>query len=207
MTFASACARSRSGPCSSPRFGKAADAARAYHDKFASTAKTFIQQSGTGPGAITGGVTNIQNILDAAAVLAVVTCGITFTFGGLKIDTDGRVLDLAKAASKTPLDTLKTWQRFKVADQAGPYLSKRFVDSQFELPMAKQLIAGHLSIQPETFSRIIRRLIDEKIGANFARVVAGHRSVVETYPSYQVARLLKLVPLKGLWRPALKAVG
>ena len=24
----------------------------------------------------------------------VVTCGITFTFGGLKIDTDGRVLDL-----------------------------------------------------------------------------------------------------------------
>lgn len=33
----------------------------------------------------------------------------------------------------------------------------------FELPMAKQLIAGHLSIQPETFSRIIRRLIDEAV--------------------------------------------
>jgi CRP-like cAMP-binding protein len=33
----------------------------------------------------------------------------------------------------------------------------------FELPMAKQLIAGHLSIQPETFSRIMRRLIDEAI--------------------------------------------
>lgn len=33
----------------------------------------------------------------------------------------------------------------------------------FELPMAKQLIAGHLSIQPETFSRIIRRLIDEGV--------------------------------------------
>lgn len=37
------------------------------------------------------------------------------------------------------------------------------VAHQFELPMAKQLIAGHLSIQPETFSRIIRRLIDEQI--------------------------------------------
>ena len=35
--------------------------------------------------------------------------------------------------------------------------------NSFELPMAKQLIAGHLSIQPETFSRIIRRLIDEGI--------------------------------------------
>ncbi|MNJ69334.1 transcriptional regulator FixK [compost metagenome] len=33
----------------------------------------------------------------------------------------------------------------------------------FELPMAKQLIAGHLSIQPETFSRIMRRLIDEAV--------------------------------------------
>lgn len=35
--------------------------------------------------------------------------------------------------------------------------------NSFELPMAKQLVAGHLSIQPETFSRIIRRLIDEEI--------------------------------------------
>jgi len=35
--------------------------------------------------------------------------------------------------------------------------------NSFELPMAKQLIAGHLSIQPETFSRIMRRLIDEEI--------------------------------------------
>lgn len=35
--------------------------------------------------------------------------------------------------------------------------------STFHLPMAKQLIAGHLSIQPETFSRVIRRLIDEQV--------------------------------------------
>lgn len=32
-----------------------------------------------------------------------------------------------------------------------------------DLPVAKQLIAGQLSIQPETFSRIIRHLSDEKI--------------------------------------------
>ncbi|ROL73958.1 Crp/Fnr family transcriptional regulator [Pseudomonas sp. B21-032] len=43
---------------------------------------------------------------------------------------------------------------------------------QFELPMAKQLIAGHLSIQPETFSRIIRRLIDEKIITQDGRRIA-----------------------------------
>ena len=38
---------------------------------------------------------------------------------------------LAALYDKTPLETLKTWQRFKVADQAGDYLSKRFVDSKF----------------------------------------------------------------------------
>ncbi len=32
---------------------------------------------------------------------------------------------------KTPLETLKVWQSFKVADQATDYLSKRFVDSKF----------------------------------------------------------------------------
>lgn len=46
------------------------------------------------------------------------------------------------------------------------------VQRQFELPMAKQLIAGHLSIQPETFSRIIRRLIDEKIITQDGRRIA-----------------------------------
>ncbi|MDR6959864.1 CRP-like cAMP-binding protein [Pseudomonas brassicacearum] len=46
------------------------------------------------------------------------------------------------------------------------------VDSQFKLPIAKQLIAGHLSIQPETFSRIIRRLIDEKIITQDGRQIA-----------------------------------
>lgn len=44
----------------------------------------------------------------------------------------------------------------------------------------------------------------EQSAANFARVVAGHREVVETYPSYRVARLLKRVPLRGVWRPVIK---
>ena len=50
---------------------------------------------------------------------------------------------LAALYAKTPLETLKSWQRFKVASQASPYLSKRFVDSNFEyakvLSGAKQL--------------------------------------------------------------------
>ncbi|MBV7483618.1 Crp/Fnr family transcriptional regulator [Bordetella sp. BOR01] len=42
-------------------------------------------------------------------------------------------------------------------------LARRPDSNSFELPMAKRLVAGHLSIQPETFSRIIRHLIDEGI--------------------------------------------
>ena len=44
--------------------------------------------------------------------------------------------------------------------------------SSFELPMAKQLIAGHLSIQPETFSRMIRRLTDEHIISQDGRLIS-----------------------------------
>jgi putative endopeptidase len=34
--------------------------------------------------------------------------------------------------AKTPLETLRTWERFKVSSDASNYLSKRFVDSNFE---------------------------------------------------------------------------
>ncbi len=39
---------------------------------------------------------------------------------------------LAALYDKTPLETLKLWQRVKVTDQASDYLSKRFVDSKFQ---------------------------------------------------------------------------
>ncbi|HEX3918730.1 MAG TPA: glycosyltransferase family A protein, partial [Caulobacteraceae bacterium] len=45
----------------------------------------------------------------------------------------------------------------------------------------------------------------EQSAANFARVVAAHGDIVSTYPSYRVARALKRVPMRGMWRPWLKA--
>ncbi|SFK36699.1 glycosyltransferase family A protein [Caulobacter sp. UNC279MFTsu5.1] len=45
----------------------------------------------------------------------------------------------------------------------------------------------------------------EQSAANFARVVASHHEVVSAYPSYKVAKSLKSVPLRGTWRPMLKA--
>jgi glycosyltransferase involved in cell wall biosynthesis len=46
----------------------------------------------------------------------------------------------------------------------------------------------------------------EQSVANFARVVARHRHIVAAYPSYRVARMLKPMPLKALWRPGLKTL-
>jgi len=41
------------------------------------------------------------------------------------------IRDIAGLYDRTPLATLKLWETFHVADQAAPYLSKRFVDSRF----------------------------------------------------------------------------
>lgn len=49
----------------------------------------------------------------------------------------------------------------KNATPGGAPLDDAVGGDSFELPMAKELIAGPLSIQPGTFSRIMGRLIDE----------------------------------------------
>lgn len=46
----------------------------------------------------------------------------------------------------------------------------------------------------------------EQSAANFARVVAEHREIVERYPSYRVACALKRLPMRRAWRPVLKAI-
>jgi putative endopeptidase len=48
------------------------------------------------------------------------------------ISDNTAIQKMAALYAKTPLDTLKTWERFKVANDAANYLSKRFVDSKFE---------------------------------------------------------------------------
>jgi hypothetical protein len=46
----------------------------------------------------------------------------------------------------------------------------------------------------------------EQSSGNFARVVARHPDIMKRYPSYKAARLLKRLPLRGLWRPMLKGL-
>jgi glycosyltransferase involved in cell wall biosynthesis len=46
----------------------------------------------------------------------------------------------------------------------------------------------------------------EQSAHNFARVSRAHPGVVRAYPSHRAARLMKALPLRGAWRPALKGV-
>lgn len=45
----------------------------------------------------------------------------------------------------------------------------------------------------------------EQSAANFGRMVQGHRELVQTFPIYGAARLLKRLPLRRMWRPLIKA--
>jgi hypothetical protein len=44
----------------------------------------------------------------------------------------------------------------------------------------------------------------EQSVVNFARVVARHPTIIRRYPSYRLARILRHIPLRSLWRPLLK---
>ena len=61
--------------------------------------------------------------------------------------------------------------------------------------------ASHLGLDP---ARVMAAKFEQS-AANFARVVAQHHEVVSAYPSYRVARLLRHVPMRFLWRPVIKA--
>jgi glycosyltransferase involved in cell wall biosynthesis len=60
--------------------------------------------------------------------------------------------------------------------------------------------ATHLGL--DTAESLARKY--EQSAANFARVLAVHPEVVRSYPSFKVARILRLAPLRGVWRPLLK---
>jgi glycosyltransferase involved in cell wall biosynthesis len=60
--------------------------------------------------------------------------------------------------------------------------------------------ATHLGL--DTAEALTRKY--EQSAGNFARVLQAHPDVVARYASFRAARVLKRVPLAGLWRPVLK---
>jgi len=80
------------------------------------------------------------------------------------------IKDITALYAQTPLDTLKAWQSFQIADQASPYLSKRFVDSRFTFT---KTLSG-VSTLRERWRRGVQ-LVDRTLGE-----LLGH-AYVDTY--------------------------
>jgi putative endopeptidase len=93
------------------------------------------------------------------------------------------IRDIAALYAQTPLDTLKAWQAFHVADQAAPYLSKRFVDSRFTFT---KTLSGVSELRPRW--KRGATLIDTTLGELLGR------TYVETYfPATSKAMMTELV--------------
>jgi len=93
------------------------------------------------------------------------------------------IKSLAALYEKTPLETLKTWQRFKVADQAGNYLSKRFVDSRFAFT---KTLNGAKELRPR-WRRGINE-VDGRLGE-----LLGETYVQRYFPAQSKAAMEELV--------------
>jgi putative endopeptidase len=103
--------------------------------------------------------------------------------GKVIVNEKTAVRDIAALSAATPLETLKAWEAFHVANQGAPYLSKRFVDSRFAFT---KTLSGVSVLRPRW--KRGAQLIDTSLGELLGR------TYVETYfPSTSKAMMSGLV--------------
>ncbi len=93
------------------------------------------------------------------------------------------VQKITRIYAETPLEVLKAWQTFHVVDGASPFLSKRFVDSRFELTKA---LTGQEQQRPRWKRGV--GLIDGSLGEAVGRVY-----VSKYFPADSKAKMQDLV--------------
>jgi putative endopeptidase len=104
--------------------------------------------------------------------------------GRVVVTTNTAFPKFAKIYADTPLATLKAWEAFHLADQAAPFLSKRFVDARFAFRNKE------LGGQPEQQPRWKRAVafMDNAIGEAVGRVY-----VARYFPPESKAKMVGLV--------------
>ena len=90
---------------------------------------------------------------------------------------------IAKIYADTPLPVLKAWEAFQVTDGAAPYLSKRFVDSQFTF---NKVLSGNEIIRPRWKRGV--SLVDGSLGE-----ALGREYVAAYFPPSSKAQMEDLV--------------
>jgi putative endopeptidase len=115
---------------------------------------------------------------------------VLFTEAGLE-RVDGAVVrqntalpKLASIFAETPVDTLKAWQAFAVADDAAPLLSKRFVDTNWEF--RAKFLNGAQEQRPRW-----KRAVDAAEGTMGEAI--GRTYVAKYFPADSKAKMEKLV--------------
>jgi putative endopeptidase len=91
---------------------------------------------------------------------------------------------LAAIFGDAPLETLKAWQAFGIADVAAPFLSKRFVDTNWEF--RSKFLNGTEEQRPRW-----KRAVDAAEGAMGEAI--GRTYVAEFFPADSKAKMEKLV--------------
>lgn len=129
----------------------------------------------------------------SSAEFAAYAPGIDWTafFEGAHIAPQSRMIvrentairDLAALYANTPLDTLKLWQAFHVADQASPYLTKAMVDSRFAFT---RTLTGVGQLKPRWKRGL--DLVNSQLGE-----AAGQAYVARYFPPSSKARMQELV--------------
>ncbi len=93
------------------------------------------------------------------------------------------VRDISALYARTPLDTLKLWQQFHVANQASPYLSKAFVDSRFAYT---KVLSGVSELRPRWKRGLT--LVDGSLGE-----LVGETYASQYFPASAKAKMEALV--------------
>ncbi len=91
---------------------------------------------------------------------------------------------IAKIYAATPIETLKAWEAFHIADDAAPLLSKRFVDTQWEF--RSKFLNGTKEQRPRWKRAVAasERMMGEAIGRTY---------VADYFPPESKAKMEKLV--------------
>lgn len=82
------------------------------------------------------------------------------------------------------------WEDVEWASRVGKRWPVRHIDNP----------ASHLGL--DTDANLLRKY--EQSPANFGRMAALHPEIVGSFPAYRVARKLRGLPLRGVWRPILR---
>ena len=91
---------------------------------------------------------------------------------------------IAAIYARTPLATLKAWQAFSLADQAGPYLAKSFIDTRFAF---RGTVLNGQPAQRPRWKRGVQ-LVDGQIGEALGKIY-----VDAYFPAQSKTKMLALV--------------